>query len=375
MIDPLTSAETARAALALVREHLGERPVSAVIYTHSHIDHFAGLRGVVDEDDAAGRVPIIAPAGFLEAAVSRERDRRARHDPPGELHVRQPAPARCATGTWTPGSARPSRPGRLRLVAPTEEITATGTELTIDGVRIVFQLTPDTEAPAEMNFHFPDLRVLCMAENCTQHAPQPVHAARGAGARRAGWSKYINESHRAVRRPTDVVFASHHWPRWGRATCAPTSRPSGTSTATSTTRRCGWPTTGTTMAEIAEELDLPPSLGGESATAGYYGTVSHNVKAVYQRYLGWFDGNPAHLHPHPPVEAARRVRRVHGRRRRRPRPGPRGVRGGRLPLGGAGGEPRGVRRPGQHRGAASSRPTRSSSSATRPSRGRGATST
>jgi alkyl sulfatase BDS1-like metallo-beta-lactamase superfamily hydrolase len=307
VIDPLTSVETARAALALVDEHLGARPVTAVIYTHSHVDHFAGVRGVIDEADVrSGQVRVIAPAGFLEAAVSE-------NVVAGNVMTRR--------GTYMYGALLPAGPqahvdaglgkgvpalGTQGLIAPTEEVTDTHTELVVDGVRIVFQVTPNTEAPSEMNFHFPDHRVLCMAENCTCTLHN-LYTPRGAQVRDAlGWSKYLQEAIDLYADDTDVCFASHHWPRWGRediVTHLAQQRDTYRFIHDQTLRMANL---GLTSAEIAEELRLPPELEATAASRGYYGTVNHNAKAVYQRYLGWFDGNPAHLHPHPPAEAGAR---------------------------------------------------------------------
>jgi alkyl sulfatase BDS1-like metallo-beta-lactamase superfamily hydrolase len=307
VIDPLTAEETARAAMAMVNEHFGERPVHAVIYTHSHTDHFGGVHGIVSHDDvASGRVAVIAPAGFLEAAVSENvlagtvMLRRATYmygvllpkDPQGHVDT--------GLGKGIPALAS------MALVAPTRSIGETGEQVVIDGVRLVFQLTPGTEAPAEMNVFLPDLRALCMAENCTatQHN---VYTLRGAQVRDALlWSKYIDESLERYAPLCDVLFASHHWPRWGTGDLSAflaSQRDAYRYVHDQTLRLAN---RGLTMDEIAEQLELPSGLADESFNRGYYGTVSHNAKAVYQRYLGWFDGNPAHLHPHPPVEAARR---------------------------------------------------------------------
>lgn len=307
LIDPLTSAQTARAALDLVEEHLGARPVTAVIYTHSHIDHFAGVRGVVDEADVrAGRVRIIAPAGFLEAAVSENvvagnvMKRRATYMY-GVLLPRGPqGHVDAGLGKGVPLLADEG------LIAPTEEVHETGTELVVDGVRIVFQVTPDTEAPAEMNFHFPDHRVLCMAENCTC-TMHNLYTPRGAQVRDSlAWSKYVQEAIDLFGDATDVCFASHHWPRWGREDIVDHLAKQRDTYRFLHDQTLRLANRGLVATEIAEELRLPPELEAEPSSRGYYGTVSHNAKAVYQRYLGWFDGNPAHLHPHPPVEAARR---------------------------------------------------------------------
>ncbi|MCU1353542.1 MAG: beta-lactamase domain protein, partial [Acidimicrobiales bacterium] len=307
VIDPLTSAETARAALDLVDEHLGARPVTAVIYTHSHVDHFGGVRGIVDPADVAeGRVRVIAPAGFLEAAVSENviagnvMRRRAAY----MYGVLLPRGVQGHVDSGL-GKGVPLL-GSEGLIGPTEEVATTGTELVVDGVRITFQVTPDTEAPAEMNFFFPDHRVLCMAENCTCTLHN-LYTPRGAQVRDAlAWSKYIGEAIELFGADTDTSFASHHWPRWGRADVLDhlTKQRDTYRFIHDQTMRLA--NLGHTMLEIAEELRLPPALEAEPSSRGYYGTVNHNAKAVYQRYLGWFDGNPAHLHPLPPTEAGSR---------------------------------------------------------------------
>jgi alkyl sulfatase BDS1-like metallo-beta-lactamase superfamily hydrolase len=307
VIDPLTSVETAAAALAMVDEHLGARPVTAVIYTHSHVDHFAGVRGVIDEADVrAGKVRVIAPAGFLEAAVSENvvagnvMTRRGTYMYGALLAPGPRSHVDAGLGKGVPAL------GTQGLIAPTEEVDETHTELVVDGVRIVFQVTPNTEAPSEMNFHFPDHRVLCMAENCTCTLHN-LYTPRGAQIRDAlGWSKYLQEAIDLYADETDVCFASHHWPRWGRddiVTHLAQQRDTYRFIHDQSLRLANH---GLTSTEIAEQLRLPPELEATAASRGYYGTVNHNAKAVYQRYLGWFDGNPAHLHPHPPAEAATR---------------------------------------------------------------------
>jgi alkyl sulfatase BDS1-like metallo-beta-lactamase superfamily hydrolase len=306
VIDPLTSAETAAAALELANQHLGHRPVGAVIYTHSHVDHFGGVRGVVDEADvAAGRVPIIAPQGFLAEAVSENvvagpvMLRRASYMYGGLL------PA-SPTGHVDAGLGKATPRGTVGLLAPTREITATGDELVLDGVRVVFQLTPGGEAPAEMNFHFPDRSLLCLAENCTS-TMHNLYTPRGAQVRDAlAWSKYIGEAIELFGPATDIAFASHHWPRWGRADVLDFMAKQRDLYRWLHDQTLRLANHGHTAVEIAEQLDLPEELATEYHCRGYYGTVNHNVKAVYQRYLGWFDGNPANLHPLPPVEAGRR---------------------------------------------------------------------
>ena len=307
VIDPLTSEETARAALTLVNEHLGERPVRAVIYTHSHTDHFGGVHGIVSDDDVAeGRAVVIAPKGFLEAAISENvlagtvMIRRAMY----MYGVLLPKDEQGHVDTGL-GKGMPALPS-VALIAPTHEVTATGEEMTVDGVRLVFQMTPGTEAPAEMNIFVPEERALCVAENCTANQHN-VYTLRGAQVRDALlWSKYIDQSLELYAPECDVLFASHHWPRWGQADLSAylaSQRDAYRYVHDQTLRLANH---GLTMNEIAEELVLPAGLGDEFFNHGYYGTLSHNAKAVYQRYLGWFDGNPAHLNPHPPVEAATR---------------------------------------------------------------------
>lgn len=305
VVDPLTSAEPAAAALKLMRQHRGDKPVTAVIYTHSHVDHYGGVRGVLSDDDIKQGLRIIAPEGFLQAAVSENvlagnaMVRRATYMF-GALLPRGPR------GHVDSGLGKQSSQGAVSLVPPTESITATGTRHTIDGVDIVYQLTPDTEAPAEMNFYFPQFKALCMAENCTCHLHN-LYTPRGAQVRDAkGWSRYINDAIRLFASDADVEFASHHWPRWGRdriIAFLTKQRDLYKFIHDQTLRLANH---GLTPIEIGETLKLPPSLAAEWHTRSYYGTLNHNAKAVYQRYLGWFDGNPARLFPHPPVEAARR---------------------------------------------------------------------
>ena len=307
VIDPLTVAETAATARELVDQHFGPRPIIAVIYTHSHVDHYGGIRGIVTEEEVTtAAVQIIAPVGFLEAAVS-------------ENVIAGPAMTRRATymyGVLLPagprghvdaglGKATPA--GAQGLIAPTESIDESISELTIDGVRIEFQLTPGTEAPAEMNFYFSDYRALCMAENCSATLHN-VYTPRGAEIRDAlSWSRYINEALERFIDRTDVAFGSHHWPRWGTTdieTWLGGQRDVYRYLHDETMRLANQ---GLTPNEIAEEVMVPSALADEFFNREYYGTVSHNVKAVYQRYLGWFDGNPANLNPLPPTAAARKV--------------------------------------------------------------------
>ena len=307
VVDTLTCAETAESALALVNEHLGERPVTGVIITHSHVDHFGGIRGVVDPDDvASGRVPVFAPAGFLEAAASENviagtaMNRRA-------MYMYGMLLPRTDRGHVDSGLGR-GVPllGSSGLLAPTHQITATGETHVIDGVTVEFHLTPGTEAPAEMNFLFPDFDALCMAENCTATLHN-IYTLRGTQVRDAlAWSTYIDEAIERFRGRADVVFATHHWPRWGEEAWVRflTEQRDAYRYLHDQTMRLA--NHGRSADEIAEEIVLPPSLASCFHVRNYYGTVRHNTKAVYQRYLGVFDGNPATLDPHPRAERARR---------------------------------------------------------------------
>ena len=305
VIDPLTAEACARDCLALANRHLGERPVAAVIYTHSHADHFGGVLGVTSHDDVtAGRCRVIAPEHFLREAVAENviagfaMARRGMYQfgallPPGpRAHVD------CGLGKAIPLAL----PG---LIAPTEEITRTGEELTVDGVRIVFQLTPNTEAPAEMNFFFPDRGWLCMAENCS-HNMHNLVPIRGAQVRDAlEWSKYIDEAIRLFGDRCQVMFTSHHWPRWGGEDVDGFLRLQRDMYRYIHDQTMRHANHGLTPLEIAELVELPDEYRRHSHTTGYYGHLAHNVKAVYQRYLSWYDGNPAHLWQLPPIESGR----------------------------------------------------------------------
>ncbi|MDY7106188.1 MAG: alkyl sulfatase dimerization domain-containing protein [Actinomycetota bacterium] len=306
VIDPLTSAACARACLDLANEHLGQRPVTAVLYTHPHVDHFGGVAGVTSEEDVrAGRCRVIAPEGFLAEAVSENllagpaMSRRVMYQvglflPPGPH------------GQVDAGLGKAVPFDRAGLIAPTEDVTHTGQELVVDGVRIVFQLTPGSEAPVEMNFLFPDHGWLCMAENCT-HTMHNLVPIRGALVRDAlGWSKYIGEAIELFADRAELCFASHHWPRWGREDVAHFLRLQRDLYRFLHDQALRLANEGLTPHEIAARVELSPELAAESHTRCYYGDVRHNVRAVYQRYLSWYDANPAHLDPQPPVESATR---------------------------------------------------------------------
>lgn len=304
VIDPLLSAETAAAGLALYREHRGDRPVTGLIYTHSHGDHFGGSRGVLPRGTEDG-VPILAPAGFLEHAVSENvyagnaMTRRA-------IFMYGDRLPKSPEGQISAGLGMTTSNGTITLIPPTHDITETGQEETVDGVRIVFQLTPGTEAPAEMNFLFPDHRALCLAENAT-HNMHNILTLRGAVVRDSRiWARYLDEAIDYFGDRYDVAFASHHWPTWGRENVVAFLAAQRDLYAYMHDQTLRMLNSGLTGPEIAEEIQLPPALEKSWHARGYYGSLSHNVKAIYQRYLGWFDGNAAHLWEHPPVELAQR---------------------------------------------------------------------
>jgi alkyl sulfatase BDS1-like metallo-beta-lactamase superfamily hydrolase len=311
VVDPLTTEPTAAACLALANEHLGERPVTAVIYTHSHADHFGGVLGVTTQADVdAGRCRVIAPEHFMRETVGENviagfaMNRRAAYQFGPLLPAGPRQHVDCGLG-----KAIPFWPSGL--IAPTEEITATGTELMVDGVRIVFQLTPETEAPAEMNFFFPDhdgvqRGWLCTAENCT-HNMHNLVPIRGALVRDSlRWSKYIAEMIELYGPHIRLMFASHHWPRWGNDDVLQYLRLQRDLYRWMHDQTMRLANQGYVATEIADMLTLPPEFAAHAHTTGYYGSLVHNVKAVYQRYLSWYDGNPANLWKHPPSEAGRR---------------------------------------------------------------------
>ncbi|HKB51978.1 MAG TPA: alkyl sulfatase dimerization domain-containing protein [Solirubrobacterales bacterium] len=306
VIDPLVSAETAAAALALYREHRGERPVTGLLYTHSHVDHFGGAKGVVSEAEIeARRIPVLAPAGFLHHAVSENvftgtaMGRRAGYMY-GALLGRGP------DGQLGSGLGQTTSLGSITLIPPTVDVTETGQEETVDGVRMIFQLTPGTEAPAEMNIHFPQAKALCIADNVAR-SMHNILTPRGALVRDPRiWAHYLDQAIELFGTETDVLFSGHNWPCWGGEQIVDyleKQRDLYTYLHDQTLRLLN---KGHTGPEIAELIELPPSLAREWHCREYYGSISHNTKAIYQRYMGWFDGNPAHLWEHPPQEQAKR---------------------------------------------------------------------
>ncbi len=306
VVDPLTCTETARAALALANRHLGERPVVAVIHTHSHADHFAGVLGVVSAEAVeSGAVRVIAPEHYVNEALSENvlagnvMNRRATYMYGNLL-------PHAATGFVTTGLGAALSMGTTGFVVPNDVVTRTGETRTVDGIEFEFQMTPGTEAPAEFVFYLPQFQALCMAE-ITSHHLHNVYTLRGAQVRDAlAWSAQIQESMDLFGDRLEIQFASHHWPIWGRQEALDylaKQRDLYKYIHDQTLRLANF---GYTKEEIAEQLRLPDSLAREFSNRDYYGTVHHNARAVYVKYLGYFDGNPAHLYPLPPVEAGRR---------------------------------------------------------------------
>ncbi len=303
VVDPLTARETAAAAMALARKHLGDLRIVAIVFTHSHIDHFGGVAAVLPEDAAArAQVQILAPRGFMEEATSENvlagmaMGRRASFMYGTHL-------PRHPQGHVDSGLGKSPAVGEISIAEPTDLIERSGEERTIDGVRFVFQYTPDSEAPAELTFYLPEAKAFCAAEVAT-HNMHNLYTLRGAKVRDAlKWSGYLDD---AIERFPDqeVVFASHHWPVWGNVRALDFLKSQRDTYKYIHDQTLRLANAGLTAQEIAEELQMPESLDTAFASRGYYGTLRHNSKAVYQNYFGWFDGNPANLDPLPPVPAA-----------------------------------------------------------------------
>jgi alkyl sulfatase BDS1-like metallo-beta-lactamase superfamily hydrolase len=305
VVDPLTAEETSAKALAFAREHLGDKAVSAVIFTHSHVDHFGGVLGIISPEEVEERkVPIIAPEFFVDEATSENiiagvtMARRS-------LYMFGPRLPRGERGHVGSGLGKGPAYGTVGILPPTETITKTTTELTIDGVKFVFQNAPGSEAPSELTFYLPDLKTFCGAE-VVSHNMHNLYTLRGAKVRDAlKWSGYIDEV-LALFGDVEVYFGSHHWPIWGNERVVDFLEKQRDTYKYINDQTLRLALHGYTPREIAEQLELPESLRTSFANRGYYGTTKHNAKAVYQRYFGWYDGNPANLDPLPPAEAGAR---------------------------------------------------------------------
>ena len=302
--DPLISAETAKAAYELVTKNLGKKPIVAVIYSHSHVDHYGGVRGLVDEADVkAGKVKIIAPEGFTEESVAENviagnaMARRAVYMY-GALLPRNPQ------GGVNGGLGQTTSTGTATLIVPTTSISKTGTKMTVDGVQMVFQMTPGTEAPAEMNVFFPQFKSVWMAENAT-HTLHNVLTLRGAKVRDPLiWAHYLGETVDMWGRDIESEFASHHWPMWGNERIVEFLKKQRALYKYIHDQSVRLMNQGETGIEISNKVKLPAELDKEWYNRGYYGSVKHDTRAVYQRYMGFYDANPSTLDELPPAEAA-----------------------------------------------------------------------
>lgn len=308
IIDPLTVTETAKAALELYYQNRPRKPVVAVIYSHTHVDHFGGVRGVVDEADVkAGKVKVFAPVGFMEHVMSENvfagnaMSRRAQYQFGSLLPRGERGQVDAGLGKSSPSG------GTVTLIPPTDLIEKELETRTIAGLDVEFQLTPGTEAPAEMNLYLPQLRALCMAENATQMMHN-ILTPRGAQVRDAkAWAQYLDSSLARYGDKSDVLFAQHNWPTWGGERIRTFLADQRDMYAFLNDRTLHLLNQGLTPLEVADAIKkLPGTLDQKWYTRGYYGSLSFNVRAVYQRYLGFYDGNPANLNPLPPVETAKR---------------------------------------------------------------------
>ena len=313
LIDPLTTRDTAAAAMRLINEKLGIRPVTAVIYSHSHADHFGGVRGLVDEADVkAGKVAIIAPEHFLAETASENvmagsaMGRRANYQFGGNL---MPGPQ----GQMGSGIGKGVAGGDITLIPPTIDIRKTGEIREVDGVALEFQMVPETEAPAEMNVYVSASKTFIAAEiaTCSLHN---ILTPRGAKVRDThAWAGFLNEALNLYGGRSDTIASSHCWPRFGRSEVKgwlSGQRDNYRYLHDQTVRMMN---KGMTQAEIAENLKAPPAIANQWFNKGYYGTYRHNSKAIYQYYLGWYDAVPANLNPHPPeVRAAKLVAAMGG---------------------------------------------------------------
>jgi alkyl sulfatase BDS1-like metallo-beta-lactamase superfamily hydrolase len=304
IFDPLTAEETARAALELVNEKLGKFPVKAVVYSHSHGDHWGGVRGVIDEADVrAGKVQVIAPRDFMLHTISENvyagnaMNRRLFY----QYGILLPA---SPFGHAGQGLAQNVASGNVTLIAPTHVVEKDIEELTVDGVKMIFQNTPNTEAPAEMNTYFPDKKLLWMAENVTGTFHN-IYTLRGAPVRDAlRWSKYINEALHLFGKEAEVMFASHHWPRWGNERIREVLRGQRDLYANINNQSLHLANEGVTINQVHNVYKTPKGIEQQWYNRGYHGSPEHNSRAVINRFLGYWDANPATLIPLSPADSA-----------------------------------------------------------------------
>ncbi|OBY57570.1 MULTISPECIES: alkyl/aryl-sulfatase [unclassified Pseudomonas] len=306
VIDTLTTPATSKAAYALVSQELGQKPIRAIIYSHAHVDHFGGVKGLVSQEQVdKGEVQIIAPKGFMEAAIKE-------NVMAGNAMIRR--------ATYQYGTVLPKGPqgqvdmaigkgvahGPLSIIAPTKLIDGELQDLEIDGVPFTFQNTPGTESPAEMNVWLPQQKALLMAENVTATLHN-LYTLRGAETRDPlGWSKYINEALHRFGDKAEVMFAVHNWPRWGHEDIVRTLEKQRDMYGYLNDQTLHLANNGVTINQIHERLKVPPELANEWFNRGYHGSVSHNVRAVVNKYLGYYDSNPATLNPLAPEDSAKK---------------------------------------------------------------------
>ncbi len=312
VFDPLLSKEPAAAALELYYQHRPRKPIVAVVHSHSHVDHYGGIRGIVDEADVkAGKVKIVAPVGFLEAAISENvlagnvMSRRSSYmygnllpaDPKGQVGA---------------GLGMGTSSGEITLIPPTDHVTETGQRMNIAGLDFEFMLAPDTEAPAEMHWFIEQFRAVTAAENCC-HTLHNTYSIRGTKIRDPlAWSKYLEQTIELWSDRAEVMYGMHHWPVWGRERVLEILEKGRDGYRFINDETLRLANHGHTPVEIAEQVAFPPELDRHWAMRGYYGSLNHNVRATYVNYLGWFDGNPANLHTLPPEEAAKRYVEIIG---------------------------------------------------------------
>lgn len=305
IVDPLTSTETAAAAMELVRETLGDAPISAVIFTHSHVDHFGGVLGLFEDGELPDDLLVIAPEGFLLESVSENviagavMGRRASYMYGMSLE-------RSERGHVGSGLGKHPARGNVGIAAPNSIVDQPLQPAVIDGVEFEFKSVPGSEAPAELVFYLPKWKAFCGAEILSRNMHN-LYTLRGAKVRDAlKWSGYLQEVLDEFGGKTDLIFNSHHWPVWGNQEAATYVKGQRDTYKFIHDQTLRFASKGMTPGEIAEQIELPPSLAQTFANRGYYGTVKHNARAVYQFYFGWYDGNPVNLDPLPPVEASKR---------------------------------------------------------------------
>lgn len=298
VVDPLVSPEAAKSSLDLYYQHRPQKPIVAVIYTHSHTDHYGGVKGIVSEEDVkTGKVQVIAPAGFMEEAISENvlagniMNRRVLYS--YGLLLPHNAQGNIGNGLGVTISA-----GNPTIIAPTKSITKTGEKLNIDGLEFDFLMAPGSEAPSEMHFYIPALKALCTAENTT-HTLHNFYTLRGAKTRDTSkWTDYLNETLDMWGSQAEVLFMPHTWPVWGNQHINDYIGKYRDTIKYIHDQTLHLANQGYTMNEIGNMIKLPPALENNWASRGYYGSVSHNARAVYNFYLGYFDGNPANLNPY-----------------------------------------------------------------------------